>query len=28
LRTILVFDKRGPPKLHMGDCQTPIPDKN
>jgi hypothetical protein len=28
LRTILVFDKRGPPKLNMGDCQTPIPYKN
>jgi hypothetical protein len=27
MRTILVFDKRGPPKIYMGDCQTPIPYK-
>ena len=28
LRTILVFDKRGPPFYHMGDSQTFIPYKS
>lgn len=28
MRTILVFDKRGPPNLQMGDSQTPIPYKS
>ena len=28
MRTILVFDKRGPPKLYMGDCQNSIPYKS
>ncbi len=28
LRTILVFDKRGPPNSYIGDCQTPFPYKS